>query len=158
MIQLFSIRKLLFEYSNSIRHSKTRRIRIRIVLFGLNYSNNSNNPNIRSNSGIKMIILRTSCCAGWRLDDCDRENCPLLQDPQSLHFSGTIITQYYSKFKLKVLTCHLSSWRLLTFHSWHTCDQISNSSQFTNCTTSPIQHLPDTRTFEVSLITFILLH
>ena len=108
--------------------------------------------------GIKMIIIRTTCCAGWRLDDCDRENCPLLQDPQSIHFSGTIITQYYSKFKLKVLTCHLSSWRLLTFHSWHTCDQISNSSQFTYCTTSPIQHLPDTRTFEVSLITLILLH
>ena len=53
-----------------------------------------------------MIILRTSCCAGWRLDDCDRENCPLLQEPQSIHFSGTIIMimQYYSKSKLKVLT------------------------------------------------------
>ena len=51
-----------------------------------------------------MIILRTSCCAGWRLDDCDRENCPLLQEPQSIHFSGTIIMimQYYSKSKLKV--------------------------------------------------------
>ena len=60
-----------------------------------------------------MIILRTSCCAGWRLDDCDRENCPLLQDPQSLHFSGTIITQYYSRLKLKVLTCHLSSMEII---------------------------------------------
>ena len=38
--------------------------------------------------GIKMIILRTSCCAGWRLDFCDRENCPLLKEPQSIHFSG----------------------------------------------------------------------
>ena len=32
-----------------------------------------------------MIILRTSCCAGWRLDFCDRENCPLLKEPQSIH-------------------------------------------------------------------------
>ena len=53
-----------------------------------------------------MIILRTSCCAGGRLDVCDIENCPLLLARNLNQYTGTIIMimQYCSKFKLKVLT------------------------------------------------------
>ena len=39
LIYLFTICKLLLKYLNTIQPSKTRQIRIQIVLFGLNYSN-----------------------------------------------------------------------------------------------------------------------
>ena len=51
LIIIRNIRDQLFKYLNNIRTFKILRIRIRIVLFGPNYSNNSNNTNIRSNTG-----------------------------------------------------------------------------------------------------------
>ena len=44
----------LFEYSNNIQSLRIQRIRIRILLFGLNYSNNLN---IRGNTGTYTDLL-----------------------------------------------------------------------------------------------------